>query len=74
MLQALQWQGSASSPIVISDDEDEGLFVPSSNASENPTITHAGHLPEKGHCMLLRKGYQHGRGLGVELDGKSGFI
>jgi hypothetical protein len=72
MLQALQWRGSANSPIVISDDEDEGLFVPPSTASESSTISHA--LPEKGHCMLLGKGYQHGRGLGVELDGKSRSI
>ncbi|KAG2361836.1 hypothetical protein BDR07DRAFT_1095463 [Suillus spraguei] len=81
-----QGVGSISSPIVISDDEDEAMIdlqlrvdsdsVDSDqNDSDQPRTAPDGNLEElstasKGYAMALNMGYRPGRGLGRGLDGR----
>ncbi|KAG1753587.1 uncharacterized protein EDB91DRAFT_405861 [Suillus paluster] len=78
-----QGVGSISSPIVISDDEDEAMIdlqlrVDSDSVdtdqSDHPRISPNGNSEEipaasKGYAMALNMGYCPGRGLGRGLDG-----
>jgi hypothetical protein len=80
----IQGVGSISSPIVISDDEDEALIdlqlrVDSYSADDDqsdrlctPPNGNSEELSteSKGYNMALNMGYRPGRGLGRGLDGE----
>ena len=68
-------QGSVSSPIVISDDEDISIYrqFVSKSSPRRFSVVHIDrgtHQQGKGLDMLLGMGYRPGQGLGVELDGE----